>query len=80
MTRDLIAKRIHWSFIIWLAGLVNVTAMLPQLARIIRTRNIEGLSLAMFMLYFLMPGLFLAIIVAGRSLNTYIGTLSLWSA
>ena len=53
MTRDLIAKRIHWSFIIWLAGMVNVTAMLPQLVRIIRTRNIAGLSLAMFVLYFL---------------------------
>ncbi len=53
MTRDLIAKRIHWSFIIWLAGMVNVTAMLPQLVWIIRTRNIEGLSLAMFVLYFL---------------------------
>lgn len=53
MTRDLIAKKIHWSFIIWLAGMVNVTAMLPQLVRIIRTRDIEGLSLAMFVLYFL---------------------------
>ena len=52
MTRDLIAKRIHWSLIIWLAGMVNVTAMLPQLVRIIRTRNIEDLSLAMFVLYF----------------------------
>jgi uncharacterized protein with PQ loop repeat len=52
VTRNLIAKRIHWSFIIWLAGMVNVTAMLPQLARIIRTRDIEGLSLAMFVLYF----------------------------
>lgn len=53
MTRDLIARRIHWSLIIWLAGMVNVTAMLPQLVRIIRTRNIAGLSLAMFVLYFL---------------------------
>ena len=53
MTRDLIAKKIHWSFIIWLAGMVNLTAMLPQLVRIIRTRNIDGLSLAMFVLYFL---------------------------
>jgi uncharacterized protein with PQ loop repeat len=33
--------------------MVNVTAMLPQLVRIIRTRNIAGLSLAMFVLYFL---------------------------
>ncbi len=53
MTRDLIAKRIHWSLIIWLAGMVNVTAMLPQLVRIIRTRDVAGLSLAMFVLYFL---------------------------
>ncbi len=30
-----------------------MTAMLPQLVRIIRTRNIAGLSLAMFVLYFL---------------------------
>jgi uncharacterized protein with PQ loop repeat len=44
VTRDLIAKRIHWSLIIWLAGMVNVTAMLPQLVPIIRTRNIAGLS------------------------------------
>jgi hypothetical protein len=48
-----VAKRVHWSFIIWLAGMVNVTAMLPQLVRIIRTRNIEGLSRAMVVLYFL---------------------------
>jgi len=53
VTRDLIAKRIHWSLIIWLAGMVNVTAMLPQLVRIIRTRDVAGLSLAMFVLYFL---------------------------
>ena len=53
MTRDLIAKRIHWSLIIWLAGMVNVTAMLPQLVRIIRTRDVAALSLAMFVLYFL---------------------------
>ena len=53
MTRDLIAKRIHWSLIIWLTGMVNVTAMLPQLVRIIRTRDVAGLSLAMFVLYFL---------------------------
>jgi uncharacterized protein with PQ loop repeat len=53
VTRDLVAKRVHWSFIIWLAGMINVTAMLPQLVRIIRTRNIEGLSRAMVVLYFL---------------------------
>ncbi len=53
MTRELIARKIRWPFIIWLAGMVNVVAMLPQFARIIRTRNIQGLSLEMFVLYFL---------------------------
>ena len=53
MTRDLVAKKMHWSFIIWLAGMLNVTAMLPQLFRIIRTHQADGLSLAMFALYFI---------------------------
>src|SRR5260370_17774508 len=53
VTRDLVAKRIQWLVINWLGGMGNVTGMLPQLVRIIRTRNIEGLSLAMFVLYFL---------------------------
>ena len=53
MTRDEVAKKIRWSFIIWLAGLVNVGAMLPQLAKIIQTKNTEGLALEMFVIYFL---------------------------
>jgi hypothetical protein len=67
VTRDLIAKRIHWSFIIWLAGMVNVTAMLPQLVRIIRTPNTEGLSLAMFVLYFLVQVAFSIEVCMGLS-------------
>ena len=53
MKRDEVAKKIRWSFIIWLAGLVNVGAMLPQLVKIIQTKNIEGLALEMFVIYFL---------------------------
>jgi len=33
--------------------MLNVTAMLPQLFRIIRTHQADGLSLAMFALYFI---------------------------
>lgn len=52
MNRDEFAKRIRWSWIIWLAGLVNVGAMLPQLWKIISTHNVSGLSPTMFWIYF----------------------------
>lgn len=51
MTREEVAKKIRWSAIIWFAGLVNVGAMLPQLAKIIQTKNVAGLSLSMFWIY-----------------------------
>ena len=46
------AKTIRWEIIIWTAGLVNVGAMLPQLYQIVTTRNVAGLSLEMFVIYF----------------------------
>lgn len=52
MTRDQVAKKIRWTFIIWLAGLVNVCAMLPQLVKILQTKNVEGLAIWMFFIYF----------------------------
>lgn len=52
MTREVVAEKIGWRHIIWFVGLVNVTAMLPQLYSIIVTRNVEGLSLEMFLIYF----------------------------
>ena len=54
MTREEVAKKIHWDLIIWTAGLVNVGAMLPQLYQIVTTRNVEGLSLGMFVIYFIL--------------------------
>ena len=53
MKREEVAKAIRWPLIIWIAGLVNVVAMLPQLWKIIQTNNIDGLSLEMFVIYFL---------------------------
>lgn len=53
MSREEVARKIRWSFVIWLAGLVNVGAMLPQLVQIAKTWNIEGLALQMFVIYFL---------------------------
>jgi uncharacterized protein with PQ loop repeat len=52
MTREQVARRIRWEAIIWTAGLVNVTAMLPQLYQIVTTRNVDGLALPMFVIYF----------------------------
>ncbi len=53
MTREQFAEMIHWSWIIWSFGLLNVGAMLPQLIKILLTKKVEGLSLSMFSLYFL---------------------------
>lgn len=53
MTRGDVARKIRWPAIIWTAGIVNVAAMLPQLLKILQTRNIEGLSLSMFVIYLL---------------------------
>lgn len=52
MTRDELARRIRWPRIIWAAGIVNVTAMLPQLVKIVETRDVHNLSVSMFGLYF----------------------------
>jgi uncharacterized protein with PQ loop repeat len=47
-----VAQKIRWPFIIWLAGLVNVVAMLPQLYKILKTHDVQGISLGMFSIYF----------------------------
>ena len=52
MTREKFAEKIHWKTIIWLFGLGNVVAMLPQTYQIITTWHVEGLSLGMFITYF----------------------------
>jgi uncharacterized protein with PQ loop repeat len=52
MTREQVAVKICWSQIVWLAGIINVVAMLPQLWQIISTHKTESLSLGMFWIYF----------------------------
>ncbi len=58
MTREELARTIRWPRIIWLAGLVNVVAMLPQLVTILRTWDVTNLSLGMFVTYFTIQVLF----------------------
>jgi len=50
MTREEFVKKIHWDVIIWIISFVNAIAMTPQLVQIIKTKNVEGLSLATFII------------------------------
>lgn len=52
MTREQFAQLIHWSWIIWAFGIVNVWAMVPQLRRLLRTHETKGLEPKMFWIYF----------------------------
>lgn len=51
MNREQIAQLIYWEWIIWGAGILNVSAMLPQLWKLVRDKKTEGLSLGMFWIY-----------------------------
>lgn len=51
MTREQVAKKIRWEWIIWSFGLINVVAMLPQLVQLWLTHKTEGLSVWMVVLY-----------------------------
>jgi len=48
MTREIIAQAIHWSTIIWIAGLLNPLMIVPQLLKIVRSGSTEGISLGFF--------------------------------
>lgn len=53
MTREEFASKIRWSWIIWFFGIVNVAAMAPQLYEILKNQSVQGLSIWMFVIYFL---------------------------
>ncbi len=53
MKREVIAANIRWPAIIWLAGIINVGAMLPQLVKIWQTKQTAGVSSEMVWIYFL---------------------------
>ncbi len=48
MTREEFAKKINWPVFMWFVSVVNVGSMVPQLVQIIKTKNVDGLSLSMF--------------------------------
>jgi uncharacterized protein with PQ loop repeat len=49
--REELARIIHWPFIIWLAGIINVGAMLPQLYKIWSTHSSKDVSEEMIWIY-----------------------------
>lgn len=52
MTREEFSKKIRWARIIWVMGIINVAAMLPQLYTILKTHKTDNLSVEMFAIYF----------------------------
>ncbi len=53
MTREEFAQRFRWDKVMWLMGLVNVLAILPQPISILRSQNASGVSIGMFVLFIL---------------------------
>jgi uncharacterized protein with PQ loop repeat len=51
MTREEVSLLIHWPTIIWLFGIINVGGMLPQLIKLVRTKETKGLSVGMIYIY-----------------------------
>ena len=58
MTREEFAKKVRWPFIIWLAGIISIVAMLPQLVKIIATQQVNDFSLFTFVMVFLIQSAF----------------------
>ena len=57
ISRDDVAKSIHWSKIIWFVGLLSPTFMLPQAYKIWDTKNVSGISLnSLWLLLFIQIG------------------------
>lgn len=52
MTRELVAKNIHWTKIIWIVSIVNPLMTLPQLSQIWQTHQTAGLSLVFLLILF----------------------------
>ncbi|MCX6715113.1 MAG: hypothetical protein NTX72_04840 [Candidatus Uhrbacteria bacterium] len=48
MTREDVAKKIHWRYVIGFMGMTNVVAILPQLIKVLETHQTKDLSLVMF--------------------------------
>lgn len=50
MTREKLARQIHWHSLVWGAGLLNPLMILPQLYQIWTTKEVAGISLAFLLI------------------------------
>ena len=51
MTREQVSKMIRWPWIIRSFGIINITAMMPQVWHLIRTHETKGIAIWMFFIY-----------------------------
>ncbi len=51
MTREEFSKKFHWEKIIFLIGIVNALAVVPQLVQILKTHETKGLSIEMLFVF-----------------------------
>jgi uncharacterized protein with PQ loop repeat len=51
MTREEFLKRFKWDTVMWLVGFVNIVALIPQPMAIVRTQNVSGIAIEMFVLF-----------------------------
>lgn len=50
MTREAVARIIHWPWIIWVVGIINPFFMMPQLYKIWATGKADDVSLLMLVI------------------------------
>ncbi len=58
MNREKLRDHPLWGTFMMLMGIVNVGAMLPQLITIVREENASGVSLLMYLLFFIIQAAF----------------------
>lgn len=58
MNREEFAKRIYWARIIWIAGIINPSMMLPQLYQLWSTGIAQGISLGTLGIIIFIQGAF----------------------
>lgn len=56
MTREQIARKIHWTKIIWAVSIVNPLMILPQLLQIWQTHQTAGLSIGFLVILVIIQG------------------------
>ena len=60
MTREQFAEFIHWSTIIWVMGIVNMFSFLPQIVKVWKEHDAQGISVLSLVIIFCIQSAFSA--------------------